>query len=100
VAILPINEEEEVKKYCEELKKELIKDNLRVKIISKKTLGYRINEVYQKKIPYYLVIGKEELKTKVLKLIYTYKEGSQEELTEVEFYNKLKRQSNELFLEK
>ncbi|CAJ0832425.1 9721_t:CDS:10, partial [Entrophospora sp. SA101] len=99
MAILPINEEEEVKKYCEELKKELIKDNLRVKIISKKTLGYRINEVYQKKIPYYLVIGKEELKTKRLKLIYTYQEGKTEELTEKELYNKLKKEKNTIYPE-
>jgi len=64
-----------------------------VKILSEKSLNYRIRQVYQKKIPYYLVIGKEEVKTKILKLIYTYQEGKTEELTEKELYNKLNQEN-------
>jgi len=89
-----LNEEGEVKNYCEKLKRELIKENLRVKVISKKSLGYRINEAYQKKIPYYLVIGESEVKDKVLKLIHTYSQGQEEKLTERDLYNKLKEEKN------
>ena len=64
-----------------------------MKILSEKSLNYRIRQVYQKKIPYYLVIGKEEVKTKILKLIYTYQEGKTEELTEKELYNKLNQEN-------
>ncbi|CAI2189866.1 9465_t:CDS:2, partial [Funneliformis geosporum] len=60
ISILPLNEEKEVKEYCEKLKKELVRNNLRVKVQSEKSLNYRIRQVYRKRIPYYLVIGKEE----------------------------------------
>ena len=59
-----------------------------------KSLNYRIRQVYQKKVPYYLVVGEEEIKTKILKLINTYQEGKIEELTEEELCNKLKRENN------
>jgi len=35
-------------------------------------LGYSIKKTHQKKIPYYLVIGKEEIKTKKMKLHHVY----------------------------
>jgi len=58
--------------------------------MTEKTLNYRIRQVYKKKIPYYLVIGKEEAEKKTLKLIYTYqKEHTEEELTEKELISKL-----------
>ncbi|CAH1760675.1 11270_t:CDS:2 [Entrophospora sp. SA101] len=63
LAILPLNEEEEVKKYCEEIKKELIK-----------------------------VIGESEVKKKVLKLIHAYYQGQEEELSEKDLYNKLTKE--------
>ena len=90
VAILPLNEEKEVKKYCERLKKELIKNNLRVKVMTEKTLNYRIRQVYKKKIPYYLVIGKEEVEKKILKLIYTYLVDIVNEVKEEELFNLIK----------
>ena len=65
-----------------------------MKIFAEKSLNYRIRQIYKKKIPYYLVIGKEEIKTKILKLIYTYQEEKSEELTEKELYNKLKKENN------
>jgi threonyl-tRNA synthetase len=91
---LPLNEEKEMKEYCENLKKELTKNNLRVKMFSEKSLNYRIRQIYKKKIPYYLVIGEEEIKKEILKLIYTYQEGKVEEITEKELYNKLNQENN------
>jgi len=87
---LPLNEEKEVKKYCERLEKELIKNNLRVKVMTEKTLNYRIRQVYKKKIPYYLVIGKEEVEKKILKLIYTYLVDTVNEVKEEELFNLIK----------
>lgn len=94
MVILPLNEEEEVKKYCEKLEKKLNEIDLRIKIISpKKSLDYRIRQIHKKKVPYYLVIGKEEIETRILKLIYTYQERKTAELTEKELYNKLKEEN-------
>jgi len=89
VAVLPLNEEEEVKKYCEKLKEKLTKNNLRVKILAEKSLNYRIRQIYKKRIPYYLVIGKEEIQSKKMKLIYTYSPNEISELTENEMLEKL-----------
>ena len=72
----------------------LTEKDLRVKIFSKKSPNYYIWQAYEKKIPYYLVIGKEEVEKKMLKLIYTYQEGKTEELTEKELCNKLKEKNN------
>ena len=72
LAILPINEEREIIGYCEKLAGKLKEVDLRVKIFSKKRLQNRIPQMYQKKIPYYLVIGKEELESGKLKLTNTY----------------------------
>jgi len=90
---LPLNEEKEVKNYCEKLEKELTKNDLRAKILSEKSLNYRIRQVYQKKIPYYLVIGKEEIKTKMLKLVNVYKEGQEEMLDKKKLVNKLEKEN-------
>jgi threonyl-tRNA synthetase len=91
VAILPFNEEKEVKNYCERLAKELEENNLRAKIFFKKKLKDRIRQMYQKKIPCYLVVGKEELEKKILKLIYTYQEGRVEELVDKELCDRFKK---------
>ena len=65
-----------------------------MKIFWEKSLNYRIRQVYQKKIPYYLVIGKEELKEKKLKLIYNYQvEKIEELLTEKELVSKLGKEN-------
>jgi threonyl-tRNA synthetase len=89
---LPISEKKEIKDYCEKLAGKLEGVGLRVKIFSKKKLEKRIPQVYQKKIPYYLVVGQEEVKTEILKLTYIFpKEKEEELLTEKELYNKLKQ---------
>lgn len=95
LAILPLNEEEQTKDYCDNLAKELTKNNLRAKIFAKKSLNYRINQTYQKKVPYYLVVGKDELQKEVLKLIYTYLK-SEEEMTKERLVKKLVKQ-NQIF---
>ncbi|MCE8168447.1 MAG: threonine--tRNA ligase [Candidatus Moeniiplasma glomeromycotorum] len=92
LAILPINEEPEIKNYCQKLAEELEEINLRVKIFSQKKLKDRIRQLYQKKIPYYLVVGEKEIEKKILKLIYTYQK-KEEELSEKELYNKLKNEN-------
>jgi len=89
LAILPLNEEKEVVNYCEKLEKELIENNLRVKIMSEKTLNYRIRQVYKRKIPYYLVIGKEEVEKNILKLACAYSPNSEEKLEKEELIEKL-----------
>jgi threonyl-tRNA synthetase len=94
VAILPLNEEKETKNYCEKLKENLAKKDLRVKIFTEKTLNYRIRQIYKKKIPYYLVVGKEEIEKKMLKLTYTYLPNEITELTEKELYNKLEERNS------
>lgn len=83
-----------MKNYCERIKKNLTCADLRVKIFSEKSLNYRIRqEVYKKKIPYYLVIGKEEIEKKILKLVYTYLPNEVEELDEKELCEKLQREN-------
>ena len=53
-----------------------------------------LKEIYQRKIPYYLVVGEGEVKSKKLKLIYNSQEGKIEELlTEKELYNKLREEN-------
>jgi threonyl-tRNA synthetase len=89
LAILPLNEEKEVANYWEKLEKELVENNLRVKIMTEKTLNYRIRQVYKKKIPYYLVVGKEEVAKNILKLIFAYSPNREEELKEKELVEKL-----------
>jgi threonyl-tRNA synthetase len=87
VAILPFNEEKEIKNYCEKLAGELEEIGLRVKIFSKKKLKDRIRQMYQKKIPYYLVIGKQELENGKLKLTNTYLSSQQNDISQKEISN-------------
>jgi threonyl-tRNA synthetase len=93
VAILPFNEEGEIKDYCQKLARELNEADIRVKIFSKKKLKDRIRQMYQKKIPYYLVIGKQEVEKNILKVMYTYQEGKGETMSQKELYNKLKKEN-------
>jgi len=72
LVILPLNNQEEVKNCSEDLQKRLSIAQFRSEIWSDETLGYSIKKTHQKKIPYYLVIGKEEIKTKKMKLHHVY----------------------------
>ena len=89
MAILPLNEEKEIKECCKKLEKELIENDLRAKIFSEKSLNYRIRQIYKKKIPYYLVIGKEEIKENILKLMHIYLPNQEEKVKEKELIEKL-----------
>jgi len=55
-----------------------------------------INQTHQKKINYYLVIGKKEIEKKTLKLTYTYLPNEIKELSEKELYNKLQEEKENL----
>ena len=66
-------------------------NHFRSEIWQEKTLNYRIKQTYKKKIPYYLVIGSQEIKTKELKLVYTYSLNTTSKLTENELLKKLKQ---------
>lgn len=91
---MPLNKEKEIKNYCQKLKKELNEiADIRIKVLEEKSLNYRIRQVYQKKIPYYLIVGEKEIKSKMLKLINTYKESREEELTEKELIEKLVKEN-------
>ncbi|CAJ0917031.1 186_t:CDS:2 [Entrophospora sp. SA101] len=68
LVILPLNDQKEVKEYSENLQKKLLSNNFRSEIWQEKTLNYRVKQVYEKKIPYRLVIGEEELKNKKIKI--------------------------------
>ena len=90
LVILPLNNQTEITKFSENLQKKLLSNNLRSEIWQEKTLNYRIKQTYKKKIPYYLVIGSEEIKHRELKLAYTYFPNSINKLTEDELLEKLK----------
>lgn len=89
---MPLNEEKEIINYSNNLQKKFFTSNLRSKIWDTKTLNYRIRQVHQKKIPYYLVIGQEEVTKKILKLVYTYQDKIMP-LTEQQLYDKLQTEN-------
>ena len=61
VNIIPVNNEYHLE-YCEKLKEELLKNNIRVELDARdEKLGYKMRESQTRKIPYTLVIGDKEL---------------------------------------
>lgn len=63
VNIIPVNNEFHLN-YCEDLKKILIENNIRVEVDSRdEKLGYKMRESQTRKIPYTLVIGDKELES-------------------------------------
>ena len=61
VNIIPVNNDYHLN-YCEDLKKILIENNVRVEVDSRdEKLGYKMRESQTRKIPYTLVIGDKEL---------------------------------------
>lgn len=63
VNIIPVNNEFHLD-YCEDLKKILIENNIRVEVDSRdEKLGYKMRESQTRKIPYTLVIGDKELES-------------------------------------
>lgn len=94
LVILPLNDQEEVKKYSESLQKELFSNNLRSEIWSEKTLNYRIRQTYKKKVPYYLIIGEKEVNERSLNLVHVYSDETKN-LTEKELIEKLWMESKQ-----
>ncbi|RHZ37045.1 threonine--tRNA ligase [endosymbiont GvMRE of Glomus versiforme] len=96
LVILPINDQKEVKEYSKNLQKKLLANNFRSEIwLPEKTLKYQINQIYTKKIPCYLVIGKKEIENEKLKLTYAHSSPKKEvELTEKELLEKLKLENS------
>ena len=61
VNVIPVNNEYHLN-YCEDLKKVLIENNIRVEVDSRdEKLGYKMRESQTRKIPYTLVIGDKEV---------------------------------------
>ena len=61
INIIPVNNEYHLD-YCEELKKILIENNIRVELDSRdEKLGYKMRESQTRKIPYTLVLGDKEV---------------------------------------
>lgn len=73
VAILPINNNEEIIKYSKLVLNDLKAKNIRTVIFQEETLAKRIKLVHEEKIPYVLIIGKKEVETKLL-TYHTYQE--------------------------
>jgi len=93
---LPLNEQKEVKEYSESLQKELLSNNFRSEIWSpKKTLDYRIGQIYKKRIPFYVVIGKEEVSSENLAVTYVDKPGKPNILTKEKLIARLKAESKQ-----
>lgn len=92
VAILPVNDSEEVVKYSASIYEDLKAKNIRAEIISDETLGKRIKQVHETKIPYILIIGTKEVGEKKL-TYHTYQEQKKnQELTKAEFIKLLLRE--------
>jgi len=65
VRVLPISEDN--KKYSEKIKEELIKNEIRTEIdLGNNTIEYKIREAQMQKIPYMIVIGDKEEKSKTV----------------------------------
>ena len=63
VNIIPVNNDYHLD-YCEKLKEELLKNNIRAEVDSRdEKLGYRMRESQTRKIPYTLVIGDKEVES-------------------------------------
>ena len=65
VRVLPISEDN--KKYAEKIKDELIKNEIRAEIdLENNTIEYKIREAQMQKIPYMIVVGDKEEKSKTV----------------------------------
>ena len=79
VNVIPVNNEYHLN-YCEDLKKVLIENNIRVEVDSRdEKLGYKMRESQTRKIPYTLVIGDKE----VLSNNVNYRRHGSQETTSV-----------------
>lgn len=92
VAILPINDSDEILKYSQEVHQALKAKNIRVELVQEETLNKRIKLVHENKIPYVVILGKKEIADKKL-TYHTYKEQKANKvLSQVEFINLLTKE--------
>ncbi|MDD5455266.1 MAG: threonine--tRNA ligase [Candidatus Ratteibacteria bacterium] len=90
VKILPISEDN--LPYAETIYAKLKDAEIRVELNSKNdTLGYKIREAEKEKVPYIIVLGKNEEKDKVLS-VRKRKEGDQGKIGIEEFIEKIKKE--------
>ena len=61
-----------------------------MKIFLEKKLKKRIYQVYQQKIPYYILIGREEMEKKYVKIVSTYQAGKVIEMTIEDLVKKMR----------
>lgn len=87
LVVLPINDKGATQSYCQKLRTLL--EDFRVEVWSKRTLGFRLQEVHHKKIPYFLVIGQEEVIKNKLILTSTFS-GQKTEVETLELSKLLK----------
>ena len=67
VKILPISDEQ--LEYAKTIEKELLKNKIRVKVVSRaEKIGYKIREAELERVPYMLILGKKEVEEKVLSI--------------------------------
>lgn len=69
IVLIPINNQKSIKKETELIKKRLEKTNVRVEIWENKTVNSHIKNIHNKKIPFYIIIGKKEVKEKFFSLV-------------------------------
>ena len=86
MVILTLNNQKEIEKFSSKIKNDLEREKIRVKILSEKSLNYRIRETYKKLINFYFLIGNEEIGRKIIKLQKVYEQT--EESIEIEFLAK------------
>jgi threonyl-tRNA synthetase len=88
--ILPISEDN--LPYAETIYSKLEEAEIRVELNSKNdTLGYKIREAEKEKVPYIIVLGKNEEKEKMLS-VRKRREGDQGKITVDEFIAKIKKE--------
>ena len=65
VVIIPISRESTIVEYCEGIKRELEKENIRVKVDTReeKTVGWKFNEWELKGVPVRIEVGKKEIES-------------------------------------
>lgn len=67
VKILPISDEQ--LEYATTIERELLKNKIRVKVDSRaEKIGYKIREAELERVPYMLILGKEEVEGEVLSI--------------------------------
>lgn len=90
LALIPVfnsDSEAEVSAYCRALEAKL-RPFVRSEIWKERRLNYRIRKIHELKVPSYMIIGLQEVRSGVLEYVYDY-ESSRAQLSEVDLIAKL-----------